>query len=590
MSDPDPTQPTPDPDAQPDTAAGEGRADTLLVPPTRQAQRGGLSDGQYDTGPASHTPASLRHVDWGEVFPFVHLFKGFRLAVHPPKLMLALVAVLLIYGGGRVLDGIWGLLPDRYQPVPGEVQRFDGLQAAGGVLDLDRLLAGDTGVPTASVDDMRRAVALKNGVALPEVDSDDLYDYVAAERDEKLSAADAAYEAAKARDGGATDADRERLERDRALAYRTASRDARRIDDATGGGLFETLYSYQAAQVTGATAAVLALDFNGPRGILASVYRFVWVGPQWAFSQHTVYFTLLFLWALIVLSIFGGALVRITAVQVARDETLALRSALRFSAGKFVSFLSAPLIPLLVIGLVVLSIAMVVLVLSLIGLIPGMGWVTEIGVALLLPLALLGGFLMALAFVGLVGGISLMYPTIAAEGTDSFDAISRSFGFLFSCPWRLAFYAVVGLAYGAITFLFVRLLVWLVLVLTHAAASLFLLQDAAGVNLLDAMWPAPASPGSLSYDVAYINLTLGQKIGAAIISFWVYGLISLLVAYALSLYLSLSTIIYFLMRREVDATEMEDVYIDPADEEYDGYADVPEDPHADPLDPKPTEA
>ena len=37
---------------------------------------------------------------------------------------------------------------------------------------------------------------------------------------------------------------------------------------------------------------------------------------------------------------------------------------------------------------------------------------------------------------GTVGGFGLMYPTVAVEGSDSFDAISRSFSYVFARPWR----------------------------------------------------------------------------------------------------------------------------------------------------------
>src|SRR3954463_8653822 len=50
---------------------------------------------------------TIRSINWREVFPFTNLFKAFRVAVHPSKLVLALAALLLIYTGGRILDGIW---------------------------------------------------------------------------------------------------------------------------------------------------------------------------------------------------------------------------------------------------------------------------------------------------------------------------------------------------------------------------------------------------------------------------------------------------------------------------------------------------
>ena len=62
---------------------------------------------------------TIRSVNWRDVFPFTHLFRAFRIAVHPSKLLLALAALLLIYLGGRVLDAAW---PDAYKVSPSELQ------------------------------------------------------------------------------------------------------------------------------------------------------------------------------------------------------------------------------------------------------------------------------------------------------------------------------------------------------------------------------------------------------------------------------------------------------------------------------------
>ena len=98
---------------------------------------------------------------------------------------------------------------------------------------------------------------------------------------------------------------------------------------------------------------------------------------------------------------------------------------------------------------------------------------------------------------------------------------------------------------------------------THGAISLAVLQETNGTDLLSAMWPAPASADALSHAVDYGALTWTQGVAAFIIAFWVYLLVALLAAYVLSLYLSSGTIIYFLMRREVDATDLDEVYFRP---------------------------
>jgi hypothetical protein len=49
----------------------------------------------------------IRGIHWREAFPFTHLFRAFRIAIHPSKLVLGLIALLALYAGGRLLDGLW---------------------------------------------------------------------------------------------------------------------------------------------------------------------------------------------------------------------------------------------------------------------------------------------------------------------------------------------------------------------------------------------------------------------------------------------------------------------------------------------------
>src|SRR5215212_568878 len=50
---------------------------------------------------------TIRGINWRETFPFTNIFKAFRVAVHPSKLVLALTALLLIWLGGLLLDAVW---------------------------------------------------------------------------------------------------------------------------------------------------------------------------------------------------------------------------------------------------------------------------------------------------------------------------------------------------------------------------------------------------------------------------------------------------------------------------------------------------
>ena len=52
-------------------------------------------------------PLVVRGISRRHTFPFINIFRAFRVAVHPSKLVLALVALLLLYAGGHVLDLCW---------------------------------------------------------------------------------------------------------------------------------------------------------------------------------------------------------------------------------------------------------------------------------------------------------------------------------------------------------------------------------------------------------------------------------------------------------------------------------------------------
>ena len=63
---------------------------------------------------------------------------------------------------------------------------------------------------------------------------------------------------------------------------------------------------------------------------------------------------------------------------------------------------------------------------------------------------------MALLLLGLLFGWPLMWATISAEGTDSFDALSRSYAYVFQRPLHYLFYALVAGVIGWLGWLLVQ--------------------------------------------------------------------------------------------------------------------------------------
>jgi len=284
----------------------------------------------------------------------------------------------------------------------------------------------------------------------------------------------------------------------------------------------------------------------------------------WLIRMHLGFSIFFFAASLAIWAMVGGALCRLTAMEIARDEKIGPMEALKFAKEKFDSFFLAPLFPagMLLLAIIALGIP------GLIGLIP---WLGEIVVAVLLGLALLVGFAMALIIVGSIGGGWLMYPTIAVEGSDAFDAISRSFGYLIARPWRTALYLLVSMAYGAICLTFVKILTRLTLACAHAGLGLVMNVDhvktstGAEVGKLDAMWQAPSVDFvSTPFIGAFVGepASTTQVVAQWIVKAWVYGVWTLVGAFAVAFAYSSFTLIYFLLRREVDATGFEDVYVD----------------------------
>ena len=533
---------------------------------------------------------TLRGIDYKSTFGFTHLFRGFRLAIDPSKLGLALAMLLLLYAGGRLMDSIW---PARHQAVPDEVRRYEtrGATFAG---DRDLLIGQqrDGTLYGRVVDDFngerlailaamdaglrREMVAVGKGDQRPSAKA--VEREYEKQREDAVKAARDRYDAVKGKDEDKTAARRIRDDSIQA-AYATYRERVDRVERFETKGLFITLLEYEIDQVDNIAWSATRLNVYG---MLDGLTHLFITAPKWAIRYHPVYFTIFFAFALLLWSIFGGAIARVAAVQVARDEKISVRQALRFSTGKVLSFIFAPLIPIIIVMVLAVILGVVGLPMS----IPYVGGFWSVILGVLFFLALLAGLVMTLTTLGLIGGGHMMYPTIAVEGSDSFDAVSRSFSYLYARPWQLLLYSLVALVYGAITYLFVRFFLYVLLWLTHFGVGLFIHWADAndGSRLMTSLWPAPLSLWNLKYSPNYPGMSNVYDAGSSFMAFWVYLTISLLGAYVVSLYFSSSTIIYYLMRREVDATGLDDVYLEPSDDEFaDPVGDLPGDPIADPA-------
>jgi len=322
-------------------------------------------------------------------------------------------------------------------------------------------------------------------------------------------------------------------------------------------GVFSTLWHYNSARFHDALNSLLALNCQGVYKNIADCFRSL----GWALQYHPFYTIIFVLIKLAVISIAAGGICRIAALQFAGGEKPGLTEALRFSLKNFTAFFTAPLIPVAIIILIGLCI-------SILGLIGNIPWAGELLVAIFTPLTLIAGALIAIIIIGTLAGFNLMFPAIAYEGSDNFDAISRSFSYVFTRPWRMAFYSAAAAVYGAVCYLLVRFFAFLLL----WSARLFLQWGLwancrnKSFNKLDAVWPAPTFM-NLPPSMASGTANWSESIAAFLIHLCVLVVVGLVVAFVISFYFSANTIIYALMRNKVDDTALEDIHTPPAPDE-----------------------
>ncbi len=329
--------------------------------------------------------------------------------------------------------------------------------------------------------------------------------------------------------------------------------------------------------------------------------------PRSTFST-SLYFLCVMLWTLATWALFGGAITRIAAVQIARGEKIGLREAMRFTLKRLLSYLMAPLFPLAFVFVILVFMA----IFGIIHMIPVFGDIAWDG--LLWWLMLICGLVMAVTLVGLVGW-PLMSATISTEGTDSWEAVSRSYSYVYQRPWHYIWYSLVAIAYGAVLVFFVgfmgSLMVYLAkwgvsqtpfvtkadrepaFLFVYAPTSFgwrtLLLEGTTvhGEKLVDngeindnayADYLGNPRPDGKTYEGTDNNpLRWWNKWGAVLVAIWLGIVFLLLLGFGYSYFWGASTIIYLLMRRHVDAAELDEVYLEEDEQEgpYGGHFTPP---------------
>lgn len=251
-------------------------------------------------------------------------------------------------------------------------------------------------------------------------------------------------------------------------------------------------------------------------------------------------------WTLLVWCLFGGAITRITALRLGRQERVGLRDALAFARQKWCSYFAAPVLPLLAIIFLGLPLMAIGIVMRL-----------DIGVAiagLLWIIVGLTGLGMAIFAIGLLFGWPLMWSTVSTEGTDAFDAISRSYAYTYQRPLQYLLYVALATTLGVAGWFLVAFFCDTMIGLTSWAIAW-----GAGASTLESVRTVLADSDSQSG-------RFFLPFGANLIGLFTNCIRSFVTAYSYGFFWVAAAGIYLLLRHDTDQTPIDDVYMTEDDE------------------------
>lgn len=252
-------------------------------------------------------------------------------------------------------------------------------------------------------------------------------------------------------------------------------------------------------------------------------------------------------WFVVVWGLFAGAVNRIYAYRIGRDESITIREAMSFGFKTwgthiFSAVLLAAFVAVIFFGCALLT--------AVFGKIPYLNYPGQI---LLIPgflLILMAAFVIGFIVVILLFSFDLISSAIAVERTDPFDAISRAYAYVTERPWHT-------LLYTGLALLFILFFLYFGELAIGTAKKILAFGLGADYDAI-----AKHIDEGITYKTAFAEsqVTLGWLGGALYYIIWVTRMFIL--ATALALWLASRTKSYLLLRNEVDGDETDEIYIE----------------------------
>ena len=350
---------------------------------------------------------------------------------------------------------------------------------------------------------------------------------------------------------------------------------------------------------------LLGTQLSGPRLVFEQTIKpFYAVFGGADTAREFLYFFFGSLWSIVVWSFIGLGITRISLLRLTRNERAGLDDAFEYALEKFGTCFAAVSMP---IGLAFLLCVPAFLFGLLLGydftaLLVGAFWFLVLAIA----------FCLGLLLLGLMVGWPLVVSSVAAEGQNAFDAITRAYAYTFQRPVHYFFYALVAIIFGGICWLIVfqftesviRLSYWStawganrvsterideIRGILPPAGDLQSISDITSQfqdpQIQDVPLPGPdepiAGPPNLVLDGSDANLSpmlenheddpfqlkptsqesVYLRNARKLIGFWTGFARTLAAAFMHGLFWCMASAIYLLLRRDVDEMEMDEIYL-----------------------------
>ncbi len=285
----------------------------------------------------------------------------------------------------------------------------------------------------------------------------------------------------------------------------------------------ETLYQI--------AAAVVQLDF----GAVTQLSHAYIVGLR-TVGDHSPWLLLLFIvFALPIVSLSGGAICRIAICDEARNWRLTFAEGVAHALARWrdcILAIAAPVVILVLLGLVIKGAGAILFISPIV----------SIFGAILYGAALLATTVFLILIVALGLGHMLLLPAVAADPADWVDALQRAYAYVLGRTGRLLLYLLLCAALASIA---ISVSSWLVGSSLDLTAALVLPDDIAPTSS-----PAETAP----------DLPAATSAAIRIVSVWERVVIAILLGYWLSLYFTLSSTLYLLVRRVNDEQDVRDIW------------------------------